>query len=75
VQKLDGLAGLSWFQVQMERLGDGAEPDSSLGGWGALWIGLKHMFRKLPKRDGAGEGEGGQAAAGAGDEASVGKAG
>lgn len=54
VQKLDGLAGLAWYQVQMERLGNGEEPDASLGGWGALWIGLKNMFQKLPKREAAG---------------------
>jgi 2,4-dienoyl-CoA reductase-like NADH-dependent reductase (Old Yellow Enzyme family) len=50
VQKLDGLAGLSWYQHQMARLAAGQDPDASLGGWGALWIGLRHMFRKLPRR-------------------------
>lgn len=49
VQKLDGLAGLSWYQHQMARLAAGQEPDASLGGWGALWIGLRHMFRKIPR--------------------------
>jgi 2,4-dienoyl-CoA reductase-like NADH-dependent reductase (Old Yellow Enzyme family) len=48
VTKLDGIAGLAWYQHQMKRLGDGQEPDASLGGWGALWIGLRHLFRKLP---------------------------
>lgn len=48
VTKLDGIAGLAWYQYQMERLGKGEEPDASLGGWGALWLGLRHLFRRLP---------------------------
>lgn len=50
VAKLDGIAGLAWYQHQMERIGNGGEPDASLGGWGALRIGLGHLFRKLPPR-------------------------
>ncbi len=49
VQKLDGLAGLAWYQHQMAKLGAGAEPDASLGAWGALWLALRAMFQPLPK--------------------------
>ncbi len=51
VTKLDGIAGLAWYQHQMERIGNGEEPDASLGAWGALRIGLGNLFRKLPPRE------------------------
>jgi 2,4-dienoyl-CoA reductase-like NADH-dependent reductase (Old Yellow Enzyme family) len=47
IKKLDALAGLSWYQHQMERLSKGQEPDPTLGGWGALRLGLRHMFRPV----------------------------
>jgi 2,4-dienoyl-CoA reductase-like NADH-dependent reductase (Old Yellow Enzyme family) len=50
LRKLDDLVQLMWFQAQIHRMGEGAEPDPQLGKLRALAFGFGNMLRNHHKR-------------------------
>jgi hypothetical protein len=43
VRLIDDALQAAWFQVQLQRMGRGLEPDPRLSKWTALWRGLRTM--------------------------------
>jgi 2,4-dienoyl-CoA reductase-like NADH-dependent reductase (Old Yellow Enzyme family) len=41
IRKIDDALQVMWFQAQIHELGEGREPDLSLGMWAALWRGIR----------------------------------
>ncbi len=48
-QRLDGLMQIYWYQAQLHRMGNGLEPDATLGAMGVLWHALKHAIQQRPR--------------------------